>query len=117
VKLHSIKTAFLEDASLSPAQLAARVRLVGRNGVADGLWIDARGMWVTSPEAFGVKLRRGRRISLVVHDPRLRWPDTFAEADTGGPLYLTTSRIQDMQWFEPHDPARLQTQLWALDPV
>src|SRR4051812_49284297 len=40
VTLYAAPTAALEDPALPPAALAAQVHVVGRNGVADGLWID-----------------------------------------------------------------------------
>jgi sugar lactone lactonase YvrE len=114
VTLYAAPAAALEDPSLAPAALSAQVRVVGRNGVADGLWIDQAGrMWVTAPEQYGVKLRRGSRLSLVLHDRRLSWPDTFSEGPDGT-IFLTTSHIQQMQWFHPRAPKRLHTELWSI---
>jgi len=93
---------------------------VGANGVADGLLISKVStpsrMYVTQPELNAVKVRDGTRLSLLVQDSRLRWPDTFA-AGPDGSIYVTTSRIQDMSSFKPQNPPRLTTQLWRIIAV
>jgi sugar lactone lactonase YvrE len=113
VTLYSVPVAALESAALTPAEVAAQVAVVGRNGVADGLWSDERGIWVTSPENDAIKLRTGAQIGTVVKDRRLDWPDTFSQAPDGT-IYVTASRIPDMQWFKPRNPPQLTTTLWAL---
>jgi sugar lactone lactonase YvrE len=62
-----------------------------------------------------VKVRDGNRITNLVQDKRLRWPDTFSEAPDGT-IYVTSSRIQDMNWFKPESGPRLETQLWRIEP-
>ena len=88
-------------------------RVVGRNGAADGLWSDARGIWVSSPEDYAFKLRTGAQIGTVLRDRRLDWPDTFSQGPDGT-IYVTASRIPDMQWSKPRNPPQLTTSLWAL---
>jgi len=115
--LYSVPTAALDDPTLAPGALAARVARVGVNGVADGLLISKVSnpgrMYVTQPELNAVKVRAGNRLSILVRDPRLRWPDTFAEGPDGS-VYVTTSHIQDMSWYKPQNGPRLTTQLWRI---
>lgn len=115
--LYSLPTAALDDPTLASGALAARVTRVGANGVADGLLISKVSnpgrMYVTQPELDAVKVREGARLSILVQDKRLRWPDTFAEGPDGA-IYVTTSHIQDMSWFKPQNPPQLTTQLWRI---
>ncbi len=115
--LYSIPTAALDDPTLALGALAARVARVGVNGVADGLLISKVSnpgrMYVTQPELDAVKVRDGARLSILVRDSRLRWPDTFAEGPDGS-VFVTTSHIQDMSWYKPRNPSRLTTQLWRI---
>jgi sugar lactone lactonase YvrE len=114
--LYRVATAALRDESLAPNQLAARVEKVGENGVADGLWMDARGrMYVTAPEENAIKVRSGDGIDILIRDDALRWPDSFAMGGDGA-LYVTASRIQDMSWFVPSNGPRLETRLYRIEP-
>ncbi len=117
--LYSIPTAALGSPG---ASLAALVTKVGDNGPADGLEIarhDGR-MYVTSPEDDSVKVRDldkpGSKPVTIVHDARLRWPDTFAEGPDGT-MYVTSSHIQDSAFFKPGAPAALPTELWSFKPA
>ena len=115
--LYSLPTAALTDASLSPQQLAGRVSRVGENGPADGLLVGRDGrMYVTAPEDDAVKVRDSATapLRLLVRDSRLRWPDTMAEGPDGT-VYVTSSRIQDMSWFNPASPNALPTTLFRID--
>ena len=117
--LYSIPTAALR----SPvAALGPQVTKVGENGPADGLEIsrhDGR-MYVTSPEDDSVKVRDlgkpGSKPVTIVHDARLRWPDTFAEGPDGT-MYVTSSHIQDSAFFKAEAPAALPTELWSFKPT
>lgn len=83
---------------------------------ADGLWIDERGrLYVSSVEHHAVRVRDGSRLSTVVRDRQLVWPDTFTEGPDGT-LYVTDSRISDMRWFNSQSPTMLPTQLYAIKP-
>ena len=62
-----------------------------------------------------MKVRDGDRTTTLVQDRRLRWPDTFSEGPDGT-IYITSSRIQDMNWFRPENGPRLETQLWRIEP-
>jgi sugar lactone lactonase YvrE len=115
--LYGVPTAALVDAALPPAQLSARVARVGDNGPADGLLIGRDGrMYVTAPEDDAVKVRDGvaAPLRVLVKDARLRWPDTLAEGPDGA-VYVTSSRIQDMNWYKPASPAALPTTLFRIE--
>ena len=60
-------------------------------------------------------MREGDRVSTLIEDERLRWPDTFSQGPEGA-IYVTTSRIMDMAWFKPDSPIQLETQLWKFLP-
>ncbi|RYF76826.1 MAG: hypothetical protein EOO22_00875 [Comamonadaceae bacterium] len=114
--LYSVPTAALTDPGLSKEALSQRVQRVGENGPADGLLIGRDGrMYVTSPEDDALKVRRSASepLQTLVRDTRLRWPDTLAEGPDGA-IYVTSSRIQDMNWFDPRSDARLPTTLFRV---
>ena len=52
---------------------------------------------------------------MLIQDPRLRWPDTFAQGPDGA-IYFTTSHIQDSAFYKPDAPAALPTELWSIKP-
>jgi sugar lactone lactonase YvrE len=113
--LYRISTEALENPRLSEKDLEARVERVAETEPTDGLWMDARGrLYLSAIEQDAVKVLDGNRISTLVQDKRLRWPDTFAEGPDGT-IYVTTSHIQDMSWFKPSSGPRLETQLWRID--
>lgn len=113
--LYSIATDALEDTRLSQKNLEARVQRVGETEPTDGLWTDARGrVYLSAIEQDAVKVRDGDRITTLVADKRLRWPDTFSEGPDGT-VYITSSHIQDMSWFKPENGPRLATELWRID--
>lgn len=112
--LYRISTDALENARLSEKDIEARVERVAETEPTDGLWIDRRGrLYLSAIEQNAVKVRDGDRITTVVQDRRLRWPDTFSEGPDGT-IYVTSSRIQDMNWFKPENGPRLETQLWRI---
>ena len=98
--LYRIATASLQDAALRPAQLAAKVETVQATHPADGLWIDSTGrLYVSNPERNSIdSAMPGRALAQLATDPRLRWPDSFAQGPSGT-LYVSASHIQDSPWF------------------
>ncbi len=116
--LYAVPTAALA----SGADPSNAIAIVGNDGPADGLWIGKRDglMYVTSPQDDSVKTRdlaaRGGNLTTIVRDPRLRWPDTFAEGPDGS-IYVTNSRIQDSAFFDPTAPIALPTRLWRIAPA
>lgn len=113
--LYRIATDALKDPRLSEKNLEARVQRAGEAEPTDGLWIDGRGrLYLSAIEQDAVKVLDGDRISTLVQDKRLRWPDTFSEGPDGT-VYVTSSHIQDMSWFKPENGPRLATQLWRIE--
>ena len=111
--LYRIATTALADPAAA-ASLPGRVETVGDNGPADGLLIASDGrMYVTAPEDDAIKVRDAQGLRTLVQDARLRWPDTMAEGPDGS-LYVTSSRIQDMNWFKPQNPQALVTTLYRI---
>ena len=114
--LYSIRTDVLEDPQASADEVAAAARDEGQVGVTDGLWLDDQDrLYLSALEEDAVKVREGDRVSTLIEDERLRWPDTFSQGPDGA-IYVTTSRIMDMAWFKPDSPIQLETQLWKFLP-
>jgi sugar lactone lactonase YvrE len=114
--LYRISTDAVDNPRLSEKDIEARVERVAETEPTDGFWIDELGrLYLSAIEQDAVKVRDGDRITTVVQDRRLRWPDTFSEGPDGS-IYVTSSRIQDMSWFKPQNGPRLGTQLWRIDP-
>ena len=113
--LYRIDTAALQDEAITADDLAQKVQRVGENGVADGLLIAGDGaMIVTAPEQNALLRREGEADpTMWVQDEQLIWPDTLSEAPDGT-IYVTSSRIQDMSWFKPGNPASLPTKLFRV---
>jgi len=94
-RLYRISTADLADASLSLSDLASRVEDFGPKPLSDGLSIDSAGnIYITAPEQDAVMaLGQDRKLTTVVRDERLRWPDGLSFGPDGW-LYLTCSSLQ-----------------------
>ena len=89
---------------------------VGDNGPSDGFLIDRRGrMYISAVEDNAVKVWKEDRVSILIRDERLRWPDTFAEGPDGA-IYVTSSRIQDSAIFKPDAPPSLAPSCGASSP-
>ncbi|WP_309911787.1 L-dopachrome tautomerase-related protein [Caballeronia sp. LZ035] len=112
--LYRIATDALQNAQLGADQVASRVEAVAVDGPADGLWIDPRErLYVSSVEHHAIRVRQGERFATLVRDRQLIWPDTFSEGPDGT-IYVTDSRIPDMSWYQPQNPAALPTRLYAI---
>lgn len=116
--LYRIRTAVLRDAALPAARVAAAVERVGTTGVSDGYWMDRQGrLYVSSVEENAVKRREADgTMRTMVQDPRLLWPDSFAEGPDGA-IYVTASQIQNMaQWHEKGSTRTQPYALWKFTP-
>ena len=93
--LWRISTALLRDPSMDERALANRPERVDTIEATDGLLFDRQGqLWLGGLE-HGALYRfspESRKYEQVILDPRLRWPDTFAQGPEGH-IYVTTSQI------------------------
>jgi sugar lactone lactonase YvrE len=96
-RMYRIRTADLDDESLAPQDLAARVEDYGPKTISDGLTTDVAGnVYVSDPEHSAVLiLTPERKLVTLVKDGRLRWPDGFSFGPDGW-LYVTASALQDV---------------------
>jgi sugar lactone lactonase YvrE len=94
-RMFRVPTAALDDATLAPADLAAKVEDYGPKTISDGLSSDDAGnVYVTDPEHSAVlSLGPDRRLTTLVKDPKLRWPDGLSFGPDGW-LYVTCSSLQ-----------------------
>jgi sugar lactone lactonase YvrE len=109
-RLYRVRTRDLDDRSLAPDALAARVEDFAPKTISDGLTIDAEGtVYVSDPEHDAVlTIGRDRRLRTLLKDERLRWPDGFSFGPDGW-LYLTCSSLQHVMFrstahMEAHRP-------------
>lgn len=111
--LYRLPTKALGDVSMQ-GRLASMVEIVGENGPVDGMLFGRDGrLFLTSPEDSSIKVRDTNGVRMLLQSPDLRWPDTMAEGPDGS-LYVTASRIQDMNWYKPESPASLPTTLFRI---
>lgn len=97
--LYRIPTAALVDVNAKADQIAPRIEKVATTEPVDGLWIDGQDrIYLSSLQDNAVKVLAEGRITTLVQDSRLRWPDTFAQGPDGA-IYVTASHIQDSPWF------------------
>jgi sugar lactone lactonase YvrE len=116
--LYRAPTAALKDANLSPDQMAAKVEKVADSEPNDGLWTDSEGhLFFTAIQRSAVETSGpdGKR-QLLVTDPRLRWPDTFAQGPDGT-LYVTNSDITDSPRFHNGTWGTKSFNLWKIVPA
>ena len=116
--LYRIPTAALTDASLAPAQVTAKVEIVSASEPNDGLWQDKTGrLYFSAVQKDAVETQEpgatGRRT--LVQDPRLVWPDTFAQGPDGA-LYVTNSAIHNSPRYNPHGWTQRTFNLWKIVP-
>lgn len=96
--MYRIKTEYLQDESLSPEQLGAKVENLGATPKPDGMLEGNNGIvFLTAIEEDAIARfdPQSRSTSIVIQDKRLQWPDTMAWGPDGK-LYVTTSQIHRM---------------------
>jgi len=98
-RLYRIATRDLNDESLASEALGARVETFGPKTISDGLSIDAADtVYVSDPEHSAVlTLGQDRKLTTLLKDPRLRWPDGFSFGPDGW-LYVTCSSLQHVMF-------------------
>jgi sugar lactone lactonase YvrE len=95
-QMYRIRTRDLDDESLDDAELGRRVEVFGElKTSSDGITIDDAGrLYITDPEHDAVvTMSRDGKLSTLLRDEQLRWPDGFSFGP-GGWLYLTCSSLQ-----------------------
>jgi sugar lactone lactonase YvrE len=104
--LYRIAGTALRDSSLDDLALAARVERVADSGASDGLlWDGAKGIFISAIEDDAIKRwSASGGVEVIVQDPLIAWPDSFAMAPDGG-LYVTTSQIH--RGPDPPEPYRI----------
>jgi sugar lactone lactonase YvrE len=92
--LYRIPTADLQDTTLSPTVLSARVENLGTYVATDGMIMDQNGnLYLGDLEQHRiVKLDKNLKLTTVVQDSRLIWPDSYS-ISTDGYLYISCSQI------------------------
>lgn len=96
--LYRIRTQDLCDESLSDEQLGTKVEKLGHTPKPDGMLEGRNGtVYLTAIEKDGIARydAASGKITMVVEDKRLQWPDTMAWGPDGK-LYVTASQIHRM---------------------
>ena len=116
--LYRIPTSVLQDAALKPDQVSAKVETVSASEPNDGLWQDKSGkLYFTAVQKGAIETQEpgaGER-HMLVEDPRLVWPDTFAEGPDAT-LYVTNSAIQNSPRYNSHGWTEKTFNLWKIVP-
>jgi sugar lactone lactonase YvrE len=95
--MYRVRASDLKDAALNPADLAARVEDFAAKTLSDGITLDTRdNIYLSDMEHSAiVRLGQDRRLTTLLKDPRLRWPDGFSFGP-GDWLYVTCSSLQNV---------------------
>lgn len=93
-KLYRIKTEYLRDADITDTALGSKVEDLGHFASTDGMIFDEKGnLYFGDPQHYRLlKIDKNLKMTTLVEDQRLIWPDSYAIAD--GYLYFSCSQIQ-----------------------
>jgi sugar lactone lactonase YvrE len=93
-RMYRIATRYLNDRTMRPAELAAKVEDFGPKTLSDGLTMDVENNIYISDMEHSAILTLGpdRKLKTLLKDPRLRWPDGFSFGPDGW-LYITCSSL------------------------
>ena len=107
--LYKVATAKLRDESISKGDLSKAVEKVATTFPCDGLWMDKKGNLYLSDLRDGAIQRRtsAGKIELVCADPRIQWPDSFAEGPDGA-IYFSCSHIHHAPQYNGGKSARTE---------
>ena len=96
--MYRILTEALQKASQDPS--LAKAEKFADTEPTDGLWIDdGNRIYLSTIQDDGIKiLEPDGKVTPLLQDSRLRWPDTFSQGPDGT-MYITASHIQDSPWF------------------
>jgi sugar lactone lactonase YvrE len=118
-RLYRIATEHLKNAALDEAALGAEVEDYAAKTLSDGLTTDSEGNVYLSDMEHSAVVRVGqdRKLTTLVKDPRLRWPDGFSFGP-GGWLYVTCSALQHVLFVsESERKAHAPYQIFRLRPA
>ncbi len=99
--LYRIKSSDLKNPRLTNQELSSKVESVTETPAPDGIIMGPDGkLYLTDIEHGAIQVfdPKENKLSTIVSDERLRWPDSLAWAPDGA-LLVTTSQIQDMPRF------------------
>lgn len=93
-KLYRIRTAFLRDETLAPAEVEQWVEDLGSFHTTDGMIFDATGRLLTGDlqRSSIVAIDKEHKATTLLQDDRLVWPDSYSVSEDGY-LYLSCSHI------------------------
>ena len=107
--LYRVPTEVLRDPAKGKSDQSKAVEKVATVFPCDGYWMDQAGNLYLSDLRDGAIQRRtpDGKIELVASDPRIQWPDTFAQGPDGA-LYFTCSHIHHMARYNGGQSARTE---------
>lgn len=117
-RLYRIATQDLNNQSLSPAALAAKVQDFAAKTLSDGLTMDvADNIYLSDMEHSAIlTLGPDRKLTTLLKDPRLRWPDGFSFGPDGW-LYVTCSSLHHVLFISTaHMQANAPYQIFRFKP-
>ena len=109
-KLYRVATAKLLDENLSKGDLSKAVETVGVSFPVDGLWMAKDGNLYLSDLRTGAIQRRkvpDGKTEMVAADPRIQWPDSFAQGPDGA-IYFSCSHIHHSPQYNGGKSARTE---------
>ncbi len=109
-KLYRILTSKLLDENLSKGDLSKAVETVGDSFPVDGLWMAKDGYLYLSDLRTGAIQRRmvpTGKTEMVAADPRIQWPDSFAQGPDGA-IYFSCSHIHHSPQYNGGKSARTE---------
>ena len=117
-RMYRIATKDLNDTFLSPAALSAKVQDFAAKTLSDGLTMDERDDIYLSDMEHSAILMLGPdgKLTTLLKDSRLRWPDGFSFGPDGW-LYVTCSSLQHVLFVSSaHMRAHAPYQIFRFKP-